>query len=241
MLWAYDGSHVRVKDMFINIDNPAYLYSQEPAVGTDYSSRANVFADKCNIPLRPLNYRSDNDYYIYQGFGCNNEGEEGHFCFRCPNGIADTWSVHRTGGGAAALKLYNNNYNTTRTMVLGRKPFKGMELLPTTSGRHLLKMHIAYKGYTNDSDMFRRLMISASVRDSDGHDRIYWSTLHGRWVDDSASEWINDENLTQKCLEIPLDLVENNPVDVRIYFCWFSSSGFVYIDPALELEPVVSE
>lgn len=151
------------------------------------------------------------------------------------------WSVHRTGGGAAALKLYNNNYNTTRTMVLGRKPFKGMELLPTTSGRHLLKMHIAYKGYTDDSDMFRRLMISASVRDSDGHDRIYWSTLHGRWVDDSASEWINDENLTQKCLEIPLDLVENNPVDVRIYFCWFSSSGFVYIDPALELEPVVSE
>ena len=241
VLWAYDGSHVRVKDMFINIDNPAYLYSQEPAVGSDYSSRANVFADKCNIALRPLNYRNDNDYYIYQGFGCNNEGEEGHFCFRCPNGIADTWSVHRTGGGAAALKLYNNNYNTTRTMVLGRKPFKGMELLPTTSGRHLLKMHIAYKGYTDDSDMFRRLIVSATVRDSDGNDCSYWSTLHGRWVDDSASEWINDENLTQKCLEIPMDLVENNPVDVRIYFCWFSSSGFVYIDPAIELEPVVSE
>ena len=126
-------------------------------------------------------------------------------------------------------------------MVLGRKPFKGMELLPTASGRHLLKMHIAYKGYTDDSDMFRRLIVSATVRDSDGNDSSYWSTLHGRWVDDSASEWINDENLTQKCLEIPLDLVENNPVDVRIYFCWFSSSGFVYIDPAIELEPVVSE
>ena len=241
VLWAYDGSHVRVKDMFINIDNPAYLYSQEPAVGTDFNNRANVFVDKCNIALRPLTYRSDNDCYIYQGFGCNNEGEEGHFCFRCPNGIADTWSVHRTGGGAAALKLYNNNYNTTRTMVLGRKPFKGMELLPTTSGRHILKMHIAYKGYAEDSDMFRRLMISATVRDGDGNDSVYWSTLHGRWVDDSTSEWINDENLTQKCLEIPLDLIENNPVDVRVYFSWFSSSGFVYIDPALELEPVVSE
>ena len=131
-----------------------------------------MFADKCNIALRPLNYRSDNDYYIYQGFGCNNEGEEGHFCFRCPNGIADTWSVHRTGGGAAALKLYNNYYNTTRTMVLGRKPFKGMELLPTTSGRHLLKMHIAYKGYMDDSDMFRRSdRFPPTVRDSDGHDR----------------------------------------------------------------------
>ena len=126
-------------------------------------------------------------------------------------------------------------------MVLGRKPFKGMELLPTTSGRHILKLHIAYKGYAEDSDMFRRLMISATVRDGDGNDSVYWSTLHGRWVDDSTSEWINDENLTQKCLEIPLDLIENNPVDVRVYFSWFSSSGFVYIDPALELEPVVSE
>lgn len=240
-LWAYDGSHIRVKELLINTENTVYPYSQEPAVGSDYSSRANVFADKCNVALRPLNYLSSNDNYIYQGFGCNNEGEDGHFCFRCPNGIADTWSVHRSGGGAAAIKLYNNNYNTTRTMVLGRKPFKGLQLLPTTSGRHVLKAHIAYKGFADDSELSRRLLFSATVRGADGHDIVYWSSLHGRWVDDSASEWINDENLTQKCLEIPLDLVENNPVDVRIYFCWFSSSGFVYIDPALELEPVVSE
>ena len=239
-LWAYDGSHIRVRELFINIENPAYLYGQEPAIGTDFNNRANVFVDKSNIMLRPLTYRSDNDYNIYQGFGCNNEGEDGHFCFRCPNGIADTWCVHRAGGGAAALKLYNNNYNTTRTMVLGRKPFKGIQLLPTTSGRHMLRMHIAHKGYVDDSEMFRRLMISATVRDSDGSDKVYWSTLHGRWVGDSASEWINDENLTQKCLEIPLDLVESNPVDVRIYFCWFSSAGFVYIDPVIELIPQTS-
>ena len=104
----------------------------------------------------------------------------------------------------------------------------------------MLRMHIAHKGYVDDSEMFRRLMISATVRDSDGSDKVYWSTLHGRWVGDSASEWINDENLTQKCLEIPLDLVENNPVDVRIYFCWFSSAGFVYIDPVIELIPQTS-
>ena len=126
-------------------------------------------------------------------------------------------------------------------MVLGRKPFKGLQLLPTTSGRHVLKAHIAYKGFADDSELSRRLLFSATVRGADGNDIVYWSSLHGRWIDDSVSEWINDENLTQKCLEIPLDLVENNPVDVRIYFCWFSSFGFVYIDPALELEPVVSE
>ena len=67
--WAYDASHVRVKDMFINIDNPAYLYSQEPAVGTDYSSRANVFADKCNIALRPLTYRTTPGVFIVPAAG----------------------------------------------------------------------------------------------------------------------------------------------------------------------------
>lgn len=239
-LWAYDGSHVRIKDLFVNIDNPAYLYNQEPAVGTSYNNRANVFVDKCNIPLRPLTYQSSDDYYIYQGFGCNNEGEDGHFCFRCPNGIADTWSVHRTGGGAAALKLYNNNYNTMRTMVLGRRPFKGMQLTPTTTGRHMLKAHIAYKGYPEDADMFRRFMISATVKNADGYDRTYWSTLHGRWVDDSVSEWVNDSDLTQRCLELPLDLPNSEPVDVRIYFCWYSMSGYVYIDPAIELIPQTS-
>lgn len=241
VLWAYDGSHVRVKDMSVNIENSEYLYSQEPAVGSTFSNRSNVFADKCNVSLRPLSYLNTNDYNIHQGFGCNNEGEDGHFCYRCPNGIADTWSVHRIGGGAAAIKMYNNNYNTTRTMVLGRKPFKGMQLLPTTSGRHVLKAHIAYKGYADDSDMFRRFMISATIRDANGNDVTYWSTIHGRWVDDSASQWVNDENLTPKCLELPLDLIEKNPVDVRIYFSWYSGSGFVYLDPALELAPASVE
>lgn len=237
VLWAYDGSHVRVRNMSVNVNNPDYLYSQESPVGTGYNHRSNVFADRCNVPLRPLSYQNADDYYIYQGFGCNNEGEDGHFCFRCPNGIADTWSVRRENGGAAALKLYNNNSNSNRTMVLGRKPFKGMQLLPAASGRHLLKAHIAYKGYADDADMFRRLMISATIRDADGKDTTFWSTIHGRWEDDAASVWINDENLMRKCLELPLDLAENNPVDIRIYFNWYSPAGFVYIDPAIELVP----
>ena len=235
VLWAYDGSHVRVKDLRVNIDNPEYLYAQEPAIGTTYSNRANIFADKSNVSLHPLTCYDREDYYIYQGFTCNNEGEDGHFCQRTPNGICDTWSVRRVGGSSAALKLYNNSCNTMRTMVLGRRPFKGMQLLANTTGRHLLKMHIAYKGYPDDTDMFRRLIVSATVKREDG-DVTYFSTLHGRWADDSESLWTNDDNLTQKCLELPLDLPNSEPVDVRIYFAWYSSSGFVYIDPAVTLE-----
>jgi len=235
VLFAYDGSHVRVRDMKVNIENPTYVYSEDPAVGSDYNNRANVFADKCNVTLRPLKTYDREDYYIYQGFTCNNEGENGHFCQRTPNGICDTWSVRRVGGGSAALKLYNNSCNTMRTMVLGRRPFKGMQILSNTTGRHILRMHIAYKGYADDTDMFRRLIVSATVK-SDTGDKTWFSTLHGRWTDDPETLWVNDDNLTQKCLEMPLDLPNSEPVDVRIYFSWYSGSGFVYIDPAVSLE-----
>lgn len=53
-------------------------------------------------------------------------GATGHFVFRCANGICDTYSVHRTGGGASALKLYNNTCSSSEMMVLGRRPFNGM-------------------------------------------------------------------------------------------------------------------
>lgn len=102
--------------------------------------------------------------------------------------------THRNFIGTTTLTF---PFGTTRTMVLGRKPFKGLQLLPTTSGRHVLKAHIAYKGFTDDSELSRRLLFSATVRGADGNDIVYWSSLHGRWIDDSASEWINDENLTQ--------------------------------------------
>ena len=73
-------------------------------------------------------------------------GAGGHFALRCANGICDTWSVHRTGGGASALKLSNNVCSGAETMVLGRRPFNGMQLLPTYTGRPILKAYIAFKG-----------------------------------------------------------------------------------------------
>ncbi len=235
VLWAYYGSHVRVKELNVNLENPTYPYTQESAIGSSYSSKSNVFVEKSNCYLASLVTDTSESNNIYQGFTCNNEVETGHFCQRTPNGICDTWSVYREGGSSASLKLYNNSYNTTKTMVLGRRPFKGMQLLPTTTGRHTLKMHIAYKGYLTDSDIYQRLILSATVQTEDG-EKNYISSVHGSWADDSESTWVNDESLTQKCLEMPLDLPNSEAVDIRIYFSWYAASGFVYIDPDITLE-----
>ena len=62
--------------------------------------------------------------------------------------------------------------------------------------------------------------------------------MHGRWADDSASTWVNDSELQQQVLEMPVDIPDGGVVDVRVYFSWYSSGGFVYLDPDIELEEV---
>ena len=227
---AWDGTHVRVRRLECNVDNDIYPYNEDPAVYTSFSESGSVFVDESNTSLRPMTAQSSKSERIYQGFGCNNEGTDGHFAFRCPNGLCDTWSVHRQGGGASALKLYNNVCTNAGTMVLGRRPFNGMELLPTSTGRHILRAYVAYKGYAKPAELYRHFFISAEV----GGKTLY-STLHGRWADDATSVWVNDSDLTRKVLEMPIDIPEVSPVNVRVYFSWYAAGGFVYLDPDIKL------
>ena len=229
-LYVSDASHARVRKMTVNLENPTYPYAEEPAVYSTFDNNANVFIDASNASVSSASASSSTATHVYQGVGCNNEGEEGHFVFRCANGTCDTWSVHRTGGGSAALKLSNTTCSSPGTMVLGRRPFNGMQLLPTTTGRHTLRAHVALKGYAKDSELYRQFIVSAECAG-----KTYYSTVHGRWADDSSSVWVNDSELTQLVLEMPFDIPEVSPVDVRVYFSWYSSGGFVYLDPAIEL------
>ena len=123
---ATEGTHARIRKLVCNVDNEVYPYNEDPAVGTTFSDNANVFVDEANTSLRPMTSLTSRAERVYQGFGCDNEGEDGHFAYRCGNGLCDTWSVHRQGGGASALKIYNNGCSNANTMVLGRRPFNGM-------------------------------------------------------------------------------------------------------------------
>ena len=225
-----EAAHARVRSLVCNTENPTYTYNEDPAVASTYSDNASVFVDESNTALHPMAATSSRAQHIYQGIGCNNEGAEGHFAFRCANGLCDTWSVHRQGGGASALKIMNNVCSGADTMVLGRRPFNGMQILPTTTGRHILKAYIAFKGYAKPAELYRQFFISAQVGE-----KTYYSTLHGRWADDPSSVWVNDSDLEQKVLEMPIDIPEVSPVDVRVYFSWYSSGGFVYLDPDIKL------
>ena len=232
-LYAQNGTHARVRLMEGNPENPDYAYNEDPLVFSTYDSNGSVFVDESNASLAAMTTTSTKASHIYQGIGCNSEGADGHFAFRCQNGLCDTWSVRRTGGGTAALKLSNNTCSGAEMMVLGRRPFNGMQLTPVTTGRHLLKAHIAFKGYASAAELYRQFVVSATVKG-----KVSYSTVHGRWVDDSESTWVNDSDLTQLVLEMPLDIAEVSPVDIRVYFAWYSSGGFVYLDPDITLTKI---
>lgn len=232
-LYAQNGTHARVRLMEGNPANPDYAYNEDPLVFSTYDNYGSVFVDKSNASLAPMATSSSKAQHIYQAIGCNSEGADGHFAFRCQNALCDTWSVKRTGGGAAALKLSNNTCPGADMMVLGRRPFNGMQLTPTTTGRHILRAHIAFKGYASSAELYRHFVVSATV-----NGKAYYSTLHGRWSDDSNSVWENDSDLAQLVLEMPVDIAEASPVDVRVYFAWYSSGGFIYLDPAIELTKI---
>lgn len=229
----YSYCHVRVANLALNKENPSYPYNYDVAIERE-KSNCNCFVEESNVIPEQIALSSSGVGQQYT-MACGSECETGHYTLRTQNIAVDTWNVRRTGGASAALKLWNDKWNSTGMVVLGRKPFKGKLLTAASPGRYLLKAHIAYKNYTNKNEMNRHFFITATV-DEGTSNRTYCSSVCGRWVDDSSAVWENDTDLTQKCLEMPIDVETAGNVDVRLYFSWYSADGFLYVDPAMTLE-----
>ena len=227
-------SHARIGEITVNTANPEYPYNSDVVVQCcDGEYSGNAYVGRCNVPLCPVQLStSAGDTHVARA--CGNAGETGHYTMLSRNVAADTWNVHRTGGADACLKIRNDACDTGNTMTIGRKPFRGLMLTPSATGRHVLRMHAAFKGFDSLDALQRRLVVTATV-DEGGSPRVYTSSSDGQWRDDPGAEWVNDTDLNQKVLEIPLDISTLSAVDVRIHYGWYSATGFAYIDPAMEL------
>jgi len=227
-------SHARIGEITVNTENTEYPYNSDVVVQCcDGEYSGNAYVGRCNVPLCPVQLStSAGDTHVART--CGNAGETGHYTMVSRNVAADTWNVHRTGGADACLKIRNDACDTGNTMTIGRKPFRGLLLTPSATGRHVLRMHAAFKGFDSLDALQRRLVVTATV-DEGGSPRVYTSSSDGQWRDDPGAEWVNDTDLNQKVLEIPLDISTLSAVDVRIHYGWYSATGFAYIDPAMEL------
>lgn len=106
---------------------------------------------------------------------------------------------------------------------------------------HNLILYAAVKGMSNFDQLSRKLLIQATVTHADGTEETYFSSIAGQWQEDAESVWNNDSELQQIKLVMPLAVEQASNVDVKIHFSWYSATGFVYLDPAIQLLPVVSE
>ena len=228
----------RVQRITMNLNNESAPPAEEPVIyNFQGDDKYYCYVDFCNVRLRP-NTASTSNYNNDPAAICANEVEDGHFSHRASNYIVDTWTVARQGGAPASLKLYNNSYNSSYELWLGKEPFGGSKLTAPETGLNYLLVYIAYKGFANEEDLGSKLMVQASVPDGTGNYKRYYSNVNGTWINDTTSVWNGDNGLTCKLLMMPLNIVTTaEQVDLKIKFSWYSAAGFVYVDPAFVLYP----
>lgn len=240
-LFAAEASTLRVGTLTLGKENSEITGgADDPAVGSYYSDTSFIYVGTCNGPLKSnIGGTATN---VYNGYNviCANESDSGHYTCRSENYICDTWNARRTGGAPACLKIISSA-NGSGGMSLGRAPFRGFQITPAETGIHTLEFHIAAKGISDLSELNRRLLVQVTVPRANGTQEVYFSSTSGCWEDDSSAEWVNDSEMVQRKLVMPLNITEAGALDVKIHYQLYSASGYVYLDPAIALTPVVAE
>ena len=240
-LFAAEASTLRVGMLTLGKENSEITGgADDPAVGSYYSDTSFIYVGTCNGPLKSnIGGTATN---VYNGYNviCANESDSGHYTCRSENYICDTWNARRTGGAPACLKIISSA-NGSGGMSLGRAPFRGFQITPAETGIHTLEFHIAAKGISDLSELNRRLLVQVTVPRANGTQDVYFSSTSGCWQDDSSAEWVNDSEMVQRKLVMPLNITEAGALDVKIHYQLYSASGYVYLDPAIALTPVAAQ
>ena len=211
--------------------------ADDPAVGSRYSDTGFIYVDTSNGALKSNQGEAATDVWNAYNFICANEIDAGHYTCRSVNYLCDTWNARRTGGAPAVLK-FTSSADGSGGLSLGRSPFQGIRLTPTTTGSHTLTFHIAAKGLTSLDLLNRKLLVQLTIPRANGTSETVFSSVIGQWLDDSNAEWVNDSEMEQRKLVMPLNISEiGAAVDVKIHYQLYSASGYVYIDPAVEFTP----
>lgn len=239
-LFAAEGATLRVRRLVLGKENASLVGSvDDPAIGSWYSHSGFIYVDESNGILMSNQGGTETNVWNGYNFICANEVDAGHYTCRSINFVCDTWNVSRTGGAPATLKMYNNTTSgASGTLALGRYPFQGIKLTPDGTGAHVVTAHIAIKGIADLEELGQKLMLQLTVSNGDGTTSTYFSRTSGQWLPDPDSVWNNDSDLNQFMLRMPVSIPVVAPVDVKIHFAWYSANGFVYLDPAIKLEPI---
>jgi len=241
-VYAATGANIYIGTATVNKENESYEYDDDPLViSTPYETTGTVYVAEANSVVFGSTLSSSSDHSNAEEFiGVGSQIDAGNFRLRTSNYLCQTWNVNRTGGATACLKLEGSaNSGSATFMGIGRYPYQGIEVTPTATGVHLARIYVAAKGFSSSEDLADKTQVEIEVPDADGRAKVYRSNLCGVWNDDADSVWNNDSDLTQYVLEIPVDIETTDAVQFRIFYNYYSASGFLYIDPAVTLTAIV--
>ena len=238
-LFAAEGTTLRVGNMALGKENTDVTGgADDPAVGSRYGDNSFIYVGTSNGALKSNIGETATNVWNGYNFICGNEMDSGHYTCRSINYICDTWNARRTDGAPAVWK-FTSSANGSGGLSLGRAPFKGLQLSTEEIGNYTLTMHVAAKGISDISAINRSILVQVTVPRPDNTEEVLFSSTSGRWLDDTEAEWVNDSDLVQKKLVIPFKITQpHQPIDVKIHYQLYSATGYVYIDPAMELTVV---
>lgn len=177
---------------------------------------------------------------------CLNTIESGQFFTRNPMVFAKSWSTVRTGSTSlASLKMYANVYNgIIYPLCIGASPYKGIEIKPATIGKKILTCYCARGLFTTNELQggITNLWLEVYTPEIQADESIkyYVTDSIGKDFVTDTSTWSGTTAVTPFKIEVPIEVKELTvPVEVKIYYRWYSSAGFVYIDPDIRLVDVV--
>ena len=246
------NSYLKCDEFEANLNNKNSPYVGVAQIVLNSQDPSSVYVNKTNIALfDEIPVTANYSLAMNGSYVCPNYIVNGQYFARNSQIFVKSWNSVRTGSTSqASLKLYNNTSTAAGNpgyLIIGNDPYKGIEIQPKSAGKKILTCYIAVKNFdeTQYHEGSTHCGITACVpetRNDNGEMNIYTYTSMGSSWKEDLSTWSNDNNLKTYRIEIPLEVKEiTNPIDVKIWYNWYSANGYVYIDPDIKLIDVVEE
>lgn len=243
-------NYIRIRDFYLDKKSANFEYSSTTQITSSPASQNYVYVDKSNCDLNNTNRSSSISdgiagcYYI-----CPNKGITGHYWQISSSSTCESYNVYRSGSSAQASLRFTNALlnNAAYPLVVGESPLKGFILTPETIGKKNIVVHTAFKNFAsnaNEMSFPSRFVIEVKVPyvtedTSETLYKSYFSDIDGYWLDDNDAEWVNDEDLNQRKVIIPINVTTlETGIEVCIHFGMYDSTGIVYLDPDIELNSI---
>lgn len=248
----YGSSYYKCDDYEANLDYPNYNGTAQ--ITWQPNGRSSVYINKSNcilyneIPTTSIYLASSNNSFV-----CPNYIKTGQFFQRNEVCFCKSWNTVRTGSNSQGSLRFNNNSadinNNSYPLIVGHEPYSGIQIVPSSTGKKVLTAYMATKnmdaseiGYTGRIGIH----VNCPEKYTDYYNAEKINTRHHEFVSEAIgwqsdnSTWSGDTNLrTYKC-EIPIEVFTlDEPIDVKIWFNWYSVNGYVYVDPDFKLTDII--